>query len=578
VSTPAADPLELLAAARAGDRRALGRLATLVEEGTARGREALGALASERPAHVVGLTGPPGAGKSSLASALVGAIRASGRSVAVLAVDPSSPITGGAILGDRVRMQEHARDAGVFIRSMASRGHAGGLAAAARDVVMLLARVGFDVVIIETVGAGQGEVAVAGIADTTLVVEAPGMGDEVQALKAGLMEMADIVVVSKADLPGADRAAAALRAMLTVGAQHDRAAGDRPRPKRPEVLLASSTEGSGVVELLAAIDRRAPDIDASVAAEAGAAAGSGPTPVTLRPLTAEDDRVLFGLFRTTLDDLVRRQGSPDGWPYDPNDDADWERWRPLYEHLRSTSDAAWGAEADGRLTGYARSIRRGDSRELTEFFVLPGSQGRGIGGRLLERAFPEDVRHRSILASTDDAALSRYLRLGLAPTTPVHRFEGRPGEAVPALPADVTARPIGELSTQAALDALASVDAQVLGMRRDVEHAWFGERRTGWLLERAGAVVGYAYGGAQQGPIAVVERSLLVAAVGIVEHEAHRRGMDAIGLWVPLAAAPVVVELLGRGYRIDPDPLYLLEDPPRVAADRYVVTSPPFFL
>lgn len=570
MSAPA-DPHALLTAARAGDRRALGRVVTLVEQRDAHALEAMRALATERPAHVVGITGPPGAGKSSLASALVGAIRASGRSVAVLAVDPSSPVTGGAILGDRVRMQEHARDPGVFIRSMASRGQAGGLAAGARDVVALLARMGFDILIVETVGAGQGEVAVAGLADTTLVVEAPGMGDEVQALKAGLMELADIVVVSKADLPGADRAAAALRAMLTVGAQHDRAAAGRPRPKRPEVIQASSTQGTGVAELLAAIDRRAPDRPATPQVpDAG--------PADLRPVAATDDRALFGLFRTTLDDLVRRHGDPAGWPYDPSDDADWERWRPLFQHLRSTSDAAWAAEAAGRLVGYARSIRRGDSRELTEFFVLPEAQGQGLGGRLLERAFPADVRHRLILASTDAAALARYLRLGLVATTPVHRFEGPPGDAAAALPADVTARPLAGLAGQAALDALAAVDAQVLGTRRDDDHAWLGAHRSGWLLERSGTVVGYAYGGERQGPIAVLEPSLLVAAVGMLEREARRRGSDAIGLWVPLAAGPVVRHLLAQGYRLDPEPLYLLEDPPRVAIDRYVVTSPPFFL
>ncbi len=260
MSDPATRPDELAEAARRGDRRALGRLLTQVEDGTAAGRAALRALPTtgER-AHLVGVTGPPGAGKSSLVNALVRAIRAEGRTVAVLAVDPSSPITGGAILGDRVRMQEHAQDAGVFIRSMASRGEAGGLAVATRDAATVLARMGFDLVLVETVGAGQGEVAVAGLVDTTIVVEAPGMGDEIQALKAGLMEMGDLVVVSKADLPGADHAAAALRAMLTVGAQHDRAMGDRPRPRRPEVLQVSSTEGTGIAELLAAIDVDHPD-------------------------------------------------------------------------------------------------------------------------------------------------------------------------------------------------------------------------------------------------------------------------------------------------------------------------------
>lgn len=571
MSAPSAEPRELLAAARAGDRRALGRLLTHVEERTAVGQEAVRALGTAPPcAHRVGITGPPGAGKSSLVSALVGVIRTSGRSVAVLAIDPTSPITGGAILGDRVRMQDHARDPGVFIRSMASRGHAGALAAATRDAVTVLGHAGFDIVLVETVGAGQGEVAIAALVDTTVVVEAPGMGDEVQALKAGLMELADIVVVSKADLAGADRAAAALRAMLTVGAQYDRAAGDRPRPRRPEVLQVSSTTGTGVPELLAAIDRRAPD------REAVEPDGGAPEP-TLRPLTPDDDRVLFGIFRTAVDDLIRRHGQA-GWPFDPTDEAEWDRWRPLFEHVRSTADMAVGAELGGRLVGYARSIRRGDSRELTEFFVLPGTQGQGLGKRLLERAFPQDAAHRSILASTDAPALSRYLRLGFEVSTPVHLWEGTPGTPGASLPADVVARPLAELAADARLDALAAVDAEVLGIRRDVDHVWLGSRRTGWLLEREGRPVGYLYGGTEQGPIAVLDPGLIEAAIGLVEDEARRCDDGAISFWVPMADVVAARYLLARGYRLDPDPLYLLEDPPRVAADRYVITSPPFFL
>jgi LAO/AO transport system kinase len=256
--------LALAAAASAGDRRALGRLLTEVEGRTLAARAALEALyPMAGVAHLLGITGPPGAGKSTLVTALVAAARGQGRTVAVLAVDPSSPITGGALLGDRVRMQQHAADDGVFIRSMAARGHAGGLAVATMDAASVLDACGFGLVLIETVGTGQGEVEIASLADTTVVVQAPEMGDEVQALKAGLLEVADIVAVTKADRPGADRAAAALRAMLTVGAQQDAASGDRPRPHRPEVLLVSALTGAGVPELLAAIDRRAPGADGS---------------------------------------------------------------------------------------------------------------------------------------------------------------------------------------------------------------------------------------------------------------------------------------------------------------------------
>jgi LAO/AO transport system kinase len=250
--------------ARSGDRRALARLLTHIENRSAAGEEALKTLYPlAGGAHLVGVTGAPGSGKSTLVAALTGAARASGRPVAVIAIDPSSPITGGAILGDRVRMQIHATDDDVFIRSMASRGHSGGLAASTVAAAAVMDASGFGLIFIETVGTGQSEVEVAAIADTTVVVQSPEMGDEVQAIKAGLLEVADIVVVNKADRPGADRAAAQLRAMLTVGASSDKAAlaEGRPRPKRPEVMLCSALTGAGVSELLAALDRRAPSAD-----------------------------------------------------------------------------------------------------------------------------------------------------------------------------------------------------------------------------------------------------------------------------------------------------------------------------
>src|SRR6187200_2231199 len=245
--------------ARARDRRALARLLTEVENRTAAGESGLRQLYPlAGGAHLVGVTGAPGAGKSTLVAALTGEARQGGRPVAVIAIDPSSPITGGAILGDRVRMQIHAGDRDVFIRSMASRGHSGGLAASTVAAAAVMDASGFPLIFIETVGTGQSEVEVAAIADTTVVVQAPDMGDEVQAIKAGLLEVADIVVVNKSDRPGADRAASQLRGMLTVGASHDReaAAEGRPTPKRPDVLLASAMTGAGVPELLAALDLR----------------------------------------------------------------------------------------------------------------------------------------------------------------------------------------------------------------------------------------------------------------------------------------------------------------------------------
>jgi LAO/AO transport system kinase len=246
-------------AALGGDRRALARLLTAVENRTAVAEAAMRRLYPlAGKAHLVGITGPPGSGKSTLVAALIGEVRQAGRSVAVIAVDPSSPITGGALLGDRVRMQAYASDADVFIRSMASRGHAGGLASTSVAAAAVLDAAGFDLVLVETVGTGQSEVEVAASADTTVVLEAPEMGDEIQAIKAGLLEVADLVVVNKGDKPGAQRTASQLRAMLVAAAPGPRRGEidpGRPRPKRPEVLITTAATGVGVPELLAALDR-----------------------------------------------------------------------------------------------------------------------------------------------------------------------------------------------------------------------------------------------------------------------------------------------------------------------------------
>jgi LAO/AO transport system kinase len=245
---------ELCEAALAGDRRALARLLTAVENRTPLAEAALRRLyPMAGRAQLIGVTGPPGAGKSTLVAALIGELRRAGRPVAVVAVDPSSPITGGAVLGDRVRMQAYAGDDGVFIRSMASRGHSGGLAAATTAAAAVFDAVGFDAVLIETVGTGQSEVEVAATADTTVVVEAPEMGDEIQAIKAGLLEVADIVVVNKGDRPGAQRTAGQLRSMLADAPREPRPG--LPTPKRPEVLVTTAATGEGVADLLAAVDR-----------------------------------------------------------------------------------------------------------------------------------------------------------------------------------------------------------------------------------------------------------------------------------------------------------------------------------
>jgi LAO/AO transport system kinase len=257
VAADATDRATALAeAAIGGDRLALARLLTAVENRSGLAEAALRTLYPRAgAAHLVGITGPPGAGKSTLVAALIAEVRAVGRPVAVVAVDPSSPITGGALLGDRVRMQAYADDRDVFIRSMASRGHAGGLASTTATAAAVLDAAGFDLVLIETVGTGQSEVEVAAAADTTVVLEAPEMGDEVQAIKAGLLEVADLVVVNKGDKPGAQRTAAQLRAMLTPSVGRGGTPSDRPQPKRPEVLVTTAATGDGVPALLAALDR-----------------------------------------------------------------------------------------------------------------------------------------------------------------------------------------------------------------------------------------------------------------------------------------------------------------------------------
>jgi len=219
------------------------------------GREA---FASAGSAYTVGITGAPGAGKSTLTSALVAAARAGGERLAVLAIDPSSPFSGGAILGDRVRMGEHALDDGVFIRSMATRGHLGGLALATPEAVRVLDAAGFPWVLIETVGVGQVEVDVAGAADTTVVVVNPGWGDSVQANKAGLMEIADVFVVNKADRDGARQTSHDIEAMLDLTKGHG-----APGEWRPPVVLTTGTTGSGADDLWAAIGAHREHLDAT---------------------------------------------------------------------------------------------------------------------------------------------------------------------------------------------------------------------------------------------------------------------------------------------------------------------------
>jgi LAO/AO transport system kinase len=243
------DVEQLVRACRNGSVRATARLLSLVEDAHPALREVMAAMAPYTGhARVVGVTGAPGVGKSTITSALVTALRAQGERVAVLAVDPTSPFSGGALLGDRIRMQEHALDPGVFIRSMATRGHLGGLSWSTPQALRVLDGAGWDVLLVETVGVGQSEVDVAGLADTTAVLLAPGMGDGIQAAKAGILEVGDLFVVNKADRDGAAVTARELRHMVELGNT------DAPEDQwRPPVLTTVAANGTGIGELVTAL-------------------------------------------------------------------------------------------------------------------------------------------------------------------------------------------------------------------------------------------------------------------------------------------------------------------------------------
>ena len=237
---------ELIESAIAGDVRALGKALSVIEDETAEVTQLLAGLPNAGKAQVIGITGPPGVGKSTTTGALISEYRKQNLRVAVLAVDPSSPVTGGALLGDRIRMQEHALDEGVFIRSMSSRGQLGGLSSATQAASRILDAVGFDVVIVETVGVGQSEVDVVNAVDTVILVLAPGAGDGVQAAKAGILEIADIYVVNKADRDGAEGVVRELRSMIGLGSSS-------ASSWTPTIMTTTATTGQGLPELVTAI-------------------------------------------------------------------------------------------------------------------------------------------------------------------------------------------------------------------------------------------------------------------------------------------------------------------------------------
>jgi LAO/AO transport system kinase len=297
---------DLFDRAMAGDPRALARIISQIEDRSAGVEQVLARMhRSGRRAHIVGVTGPAGTGKSTLVAQLIREFRRRGRTLGVIAVDPTSPFTGGAVLGDRVRMQEFASDPGVFIRSMATRGHLGGLARATAEVVRVLESTGRQMVLVETVGAGQSEVEIARTADTTVVVEVPGLGDDVQAIKAGLMEIADIFAVNKADIDNADRVVLALKLALHLGPAS---------PWEVPILKTVATTNVGIEALADAVDRHF-----TYLADSQQLAGRERERVRVQILDLfgerVQDRLLQALGETGLQELVARVASRETDPY-----------------------------------------------------------------------------------------------------------------------------------------------------------------------------------------------------------------------------------------------------------------------
>lgn len=301
------DPVQLAQGVLSGDRRALARSVSLVENGTEEGRRVLAAVYERSGrAHIVGITGAGGAGKSTLTNGLALEFRKRGHTVGVVAVDPSSPFTRGALLGDRIRMQELTKDPEIFVRSMATRGELGGLAAMTADVVAVLDAFGKDLILVETVGAGQDEVEIAGTAETTVVVFTPASGDDVQAMKAGIMEVADILVVNKADLPGADALLSQLQAATT--------AASRGRLEVP-VLATVASKRQGIAELAGAIDEHRERLEHTGRREEQRADRARRHLLAIVRESLLDAALAGPLADGTLEELIQRVASRDLDPY-----------------------------------------------------------------------------------------------------------------------------------------------------------------------------------------------------------------------------------------------------------------------
>jgi GNAT superfamily N-acetyltransferase len=291
--------------------------------------------------------------------------------------------------------------------------------------------------------------------------------------------------------------------------------------------------------------------------------------------TLEDSYAVYTVFVRSLDDFRRRMNFQTDQAGDSDIEQWWERRRSLFEHLARTADQFWVAEEAGEPIGYARSIRRDDTRELTEFFVLPAHQSAGVGRELLARAFPADgIGHRAIIATADARAQGRYLRAGVYSHFPIYYFYRKP-QVAPA-PSDLTIELFARAQPVAA--ELRAVDSQILGYTRDVDHDWLLRDRVGHLYRREGRVVGYGYAGANNSPFALLDSRDFPAVLADAEAQAAAQGLDEIGFEVPLINTQAVDYLLRRGYRMDSFFAFYMCDARRGKLENYIATSPPFFL
>ena len=295
---------------------------------------------------------------------------------------------------------------------------------------------------------------------------------------------------------------------------------------------------------------------------------------TFRRGTIEDSYTVHTVFVRSLEDFSRRTNVQD-YQTSGDHEAWWARRRPLFEHLARTADEYWIAEEGGEIIGYARSIRRDDTRELTEFFVLPARQSEGVGRELLARAFPAaGVKHRSIIATVDARALGRYLRTGVYARFPIYSFQRPP--AVVAEPSDLTMEPFAE--AEPILAELRAIDQAIVGYTRDSDHSWLARTHAGYLYRRQGQVIGYGYAGASNGPFALLDAADYPVVLAHAEAHAAARGEAETGFEVPLINRHAVDYLLRRGYLMDSFFAFYMSDAPLGQLENYVVTSPPFFL